>query len=114
MSTVATDISTQPTQLIDESTYLKVVAEYRLCKLLQREKKVYLTNAHRRVAYGLTNDDFDSIIAKLVSMNFCTRSTTEKHSGVLTLVESPSALVRAMQDDFYSDGDNSSSDLTAK
>jgi hypothetical protein len=104
MSTIAPEITSEaPTipdtlstkhKLVDENTYLKITAEYKLCKLIQREKSGYVRALHRRVGIGLSNSEFDSIVTKLVGLGFCS-ITQGKHSGeFLTLVEHKSNLAR--------------------
>jgi hypothetical protein len=104
MSTVATGL-TNETQtahdnlstvknLIDDGTFLKITAEYKLCKVLEREKNIYLKMAHRRVAYGLTVAEFEAVIAKLVSYGFCSTKDGDRGGVVISLVEHSSNLAR--------------------
>ena len=98
MSNAATAITndTQATKTrkpIDDSTFLKISAEYKLCKMLEREKTGWMRVFHRRAGMGLSIAEFDSIARELADVGFCSIKEGERGAEVITLTEHSSPLV---------------------
>lgn len=103
LSTIAKDIANTTgtksdrqavQQLIDDGTFLKIAAEYKLCKLLEREKEGYLRVLHRRVGAGLSVAEFGAIVKKLTSLGFCSFDEGKRGAEMLTLNEHSTNLAR--------------------
>lgn len=94
MSTAA--ITNDTSTMIDEATFLRISAEYKLARILEREKKIFFKAAHRLYAYGLPVEDFSAIVNKLADIGFCEVHEGYRGGKYITLVEHASNLQREL------------------
>lgn len=74
------------TELSDHEL-LKLVTLSKLRKLIQRDKEGYQQALHRRCGVGLTVEEFDAVIQKLVDGNWVVRSEGSKGGALIRFNE---------------------------
>ena len=68
---------------------LKELVAVRIKRALARTKQQYERNFYNQVGRGVTPQEYNAVLDKLVKEGFVTRGTTERGASVLNWVEQP-------------------------